>query len=459
MLLISFSFVFILFSVISYQRFSPLYINENIKSVKSSIQMNASDIASGKPLSETSLMQLSSETSFIRYQYNQIVESIGPNAMNDTEVLLFVIDIFDSSESIKEDQLTYYVGLNQDIYEISYIYQFDLGDYLIVSTKIQSLQNIDRVLMNTTLSEALFMFVAILVLSIVISFNVSRPIKKISLYAKRVSSLDFSNPLRMKRKDEFRDLVSSLNEMTFNLKKTYLELNEANQKLSHDLAYDKVQEQKKKTLIMTINHEIKTPLAVMQGMIEGMIDGVGRYKDKETYLKALLKEIDTIKHITQDLTYSLRLEDKLVKDASVDTSTIETIIEPLMELAKQSNIRIIRKIEPKTVLMTEELFHMLVTNIVKNAITYTTSKSVTVLAYEEKNTYKIEVRNAGEIPVDLLDKVFEPFYRLNNDQSKKTGTGLGLSIVKQISSLYGYPYKLYNDNGEVVFKITIAIKF
>ena len=68
MLLISFSLVFILNIYISNQRFSPLYLDENIKSVKTSILTNTDLIKQGTSLTNTSLMDLSSETSFILYK-------------------------------------------------------------------------------------------------------------------------------------------------------------------------------------------------------------------------------------------------------------------------------------------------------------------------------------------------------------------------------------------------------
>jgi len=457
-LLISFSLVFLLSMYISYQRFSPMYIEENIKNVKSSILSSVTSIESGSALENTDLQDLSSETSFVRFNNNVIAEEIGPDFLDNSEVLDFVISIYDSPDSIKDGNLTYFVQLVEDIYYINYIYQFELGDYLIISTRIQSLQNVDRVLNNINITQSIFMMIAITLLSIIISINISRPIKKISLYAKDISQLKFAGKLSIKRRDEFRDLVSSLNEMTFNLKKTYAELNEANQKLTNDIDFEKEQEEKKKHLIMTINHEIKTPLAVMKGMIEGMIDGVGRYKDKEKYLKELLNQIQTIENITQDLTYSLKLEDKMKTGDWSDTSVIDANFGSLEELAKQNMIKISKKIVYTEVLMNGELLLILSTNLIKNAILYSADRHVGIEGTIVGDEFVYTVRNKGEIPEKALDKLFDSFYRVNPNESKKSGSGLGLFIVKQICELYGYPYKIFNDNGEVVAKVQIKIK-
>ncbi|AUD63848.1 hypothetical protein BK010_09695 [Tenericutes bacterium MO-XQ] len=458
LLLISFSIVFFINIYISYQRFSPMYIEENIESVKTSILNSVNDINNNLDLNETDLKSLSSETEFIRIENNEITDTIGPDYLSESDILDFVINIFDNEETIKEGQLMYHATLVEDVHQINYIYQYEAGDYLIVSTRIQNLQNIDRVLNNINITQSIYILVAITLLSIFISYNISRPIHKINRYAKDISNLNFKNKLNLNRKDEFKDLVSSLNEMTFNLKKTYTDLNEANQKLSSDIDFEKEQEQKKKELIMMINHEIKTPLAVMKGMIEGMIDGVGRYKDKEKYLGELLTQIEAIESITKDLTYSLRLEDKMKTQDITHTNTILKQLKPLKVFASQHQIEIQENLLSSDLMMSEELLSILITNLIKNAVLYSEDKFVKVEGYVDHNHYVLIVKNKGYIPEAEIDKLFNSFYRIKKQHEKTSGSGLGLFIVKQICDLYGYTYKLFNDNGYVTAKIHIQIK-
>lgn len=457
-LLISFSIVFLLSMYLSYQRFSKLYIEENIKSVKNSILNSISEINQGADLKDTNLNEYSSETSFIRFNNSQMIEEIGPSYLDASEVLDFVISIYDSDQAVYEDQLVYFVELKGDIYHVNYIYQFELGDYLLITTRIQSLRNVDAVLNQINVTQSVFTVIAITLLSIFISLNISKPIKKISLYAKDISHLKFDSKLNLKRKDEFQDLISSLNEMTYNLQKTYSDLNAMNQKLNEDIDFEKEQEEKKKHLIMTINHEIKTPLAVMKGMICGMIDGVGRYKDKDKYLNELLTQIESIEHITEDLTYSIRLEDKIKLDGFTHTKVLKDKLVQLDEFAKQHEIKLIKKIEMCNIQMTEDLFIILSSNLIKNAILYNSDKNVWISGEIDHGEFIFTVRNKGEIPLDEIEKIFDSFRRTKSTIHKKGGSGLGLFIVKQIAELYGYPYKIYNDHGEVVAKVQIQLK-
>jgi len=101
-LLISFSVVFLLSMYISYNRFSPLYIKENVENVKSSILSSVDDINAGTPLEDTDLQNLSSETAFIRFKENTMAEEIGPNFLAEGDVIDFVISIYDSEDSLKD---------------------------------------------------------------------------------------------------------------------------------------------------------------------------------------------------------------------------------------------------------------------------------------------------------------------------------------------------------------------
>ena len=455
-LLLSFSIVFFLNLYISYQRFSSLYIEENIENVKSSIISSVDDIINDTSLIDTDLNDLSSETTFIRFTQNAITEKIGPDFIAESELLDFVLDIYDSEDSIVEGDLIYHIELVDDIYEINYIYAFEIGDYLIISTRVQSLENVDQVLLRINSTQSIYLLVTIVLLSIIISANISKPVKQITAYAKDISNLKFRNKLKINRKDEFKDLVSSLNEMTFNLQQTYAKLNEANEKLVSDIDFEKQQEEKKKALIMTINHEVKTPLAVMKGMIEGMIDGIGRYKDRDKYLSELLKQITTIENITQDLTYSLRLEDKKRDQDVTDSSVIDSYVSDLSIFASQKKVRLNAEINQCQIKISEELLKILVSNLVKNAVIYAQSNTVNIKGEVFNDTYIFSVRNKGYIPERDIDQLFNSFYRVK-DNNKATGSGLGLYIVRQIAELYNYSYKIFNDNGEVVAKIQMSI--
>ncbi|XMB73202.1 HAMP domain-containing sensor histidine kinase [Mycoplasmatota bacterium WC30] len=451
-LLFSFVILFLASQLYLYYQFSDKYVDENITAVKNAIIESADDLKNNVSLSDSILEEASSETQYIRFKNNTVSEMVGPTILQENEILFFVINLYDNEDLINEDKLSYTITVDDDIYNISYIYRFGESDYLLVLTKIQSLNNIDAVLKDITISQGIFLLVTIVILSLLISRGFTKPIKKINKYAKSLARLDFNKELRIKRKDELQELTSSLNEMAFNLQKTYSELNKANSQLIGDIEFEKLQEQKKKELIMTINHELKTPVSVIKGMVEGMIDGVGRFKNKDLYLNEVLKQLEKVAEITKDLTYSLKLEDIAKPNDSCNLSSLENSLNSIKEFADISKVKLELDIKKLSVKMNEELLTILVTNLLKNAISYTEDNKVILKTYIFENTVYIEVKNKGEILEKDLEKIFEPYFRVNLN---KEGTGLGLFIVKQIAEIYKAEYKVFNDNGYVISKIGI----
>jgi K+-sensing histidine kinase KdpD len=133
-------------------------------------------------------------------------------------------------------------------------------------------------------------------------------------------------------------------------------------------------------------------------------------------------------------------------------------LKSLETFASQHQIVIQKNVIKSDLLMSEELLGILITNLVKNAILYSDDKFVYVDGNVENSLYTLIVKNKGFIPEDQIDKLFNSFYRIQNQKERTSGSGLGLFIVKQICDLYGYSYKLFNDNGYVTTKIQIKIK-
>ena len=453
-LLFSFTLLFLFSQLYFYNQFSKKYVDENIQIVKNAILESASKLERGQSLNDTIIEEATSETQYIRFNNNTVQENIGPDILSEDELVIFVIGLYDNEDLINEGNLSYAITVEDDIYNISYIYRFEGNDYLLVLTKIQSLNNVDFILRQITITQGIFLIITIFILSLLISTNFTRPIKKINKYAKSLAKLNFNQELRINRKDELNQLTSSLNEMAYNLQKTYKDITEANLKLAGDIEFEKQQEQKKKELIMTINHELKTPESVIKGMVEGMIDGVGRFVNRDKYLKEVLKQLVKIENMTKDLTYSLKLEDIAKKDDSTNLEILNQKLDSFKEFAKINKTKLDINIIDAQVFINDELLIILVGNLLKNAIKYSEDNKVTFNTYLDDSFAYIEIKNQGKISKEDLEKIFEPYYRISVD---KEGTGLGLFIVKQIAKIYQAEYKIYNDNGYVISKIGLKL--
>ena len=122
-LLISFTLVFFFSISYSKKQVGPLYIEKNKTNVKELILKESNKLLEGTPLEDKELINLSSETSYVRYEFGVITEKIGPDFIQDEDILDFVLELDRNEQVIVEDNLTYYEILVDDIHQINYIYE------------------------------------------------------------------------------------------------------------------------------------------------------------------------------------------------------------------------------------------------------------------------------------------------------------------------------------------------
>ena len=273
----------------------------------------------------------------------------------------------------------------------------------------------------TTIVSLFFPFAILvsLVMALLISTYysrvVSKPLIKINEAAKKMAKLDFDNYIEVDGQDEIAELSTSLNYMSKNLKETLEELERVNLKLTEDIERERNIEKERREFIGVISHELKTPITVISGQLEGMIYGIGKYKDRDKYLKESFNVTQNMRELVQEL---LQLTEK------------DIIVEGDSNLIKKA-----------------------FTNIIKNAITHTPRGEHIIIKGE---LHKITVENTGvTIEKNQLAKVFDAFYRVDKSRNRKTGgTGLGLYIVKTIFDKHGnIKYKMNSKENSVEFVV------
>ena len=143
--------------------------------------------------------------------------------------------------------------------------------------------------------------VAILLVSVIAAFfytwYMTKPIKKISKLSKQMADMDFSGLCPTNRTDEIGVLSHSLNDLSKKLAAALSELQEANQKLQADIDMERRLEKQRVEFFAAASHELKTPITIIKGQLQGMLYQVGRYKDRETYLAQSLEITDTLSSV------------------------------------------------------------------------------------------------------------------------------------------------------------------
>lgn len=229
---------------------------------------------------------------------------------------------------------------------------------------------------------------------------------------------------------------------------------------------EREQEQKRRDFIATISHELKTPITIISGQIEGMIYNIGKYKDRDTYLKKSYESTQELKELVNEM-IEVSKSETLKQDLYLTNINLSHLIENLVKrqifLIEDKNLKIVLKIDENiSIIADEEKITRAINNIINNAIKYSPEgETVTIRLYKRKNgrsikTY-LEIENTGVIiEKKYLEEIFNPFFRVEKSRSRKTGgSGLGLYIVSTILKSHGFEYSIKNRNNSVVFTIKI----
>ncbi len=218
--------------------------------------------------------------------------------------------------------------------------------------------------------------------------------------------------------------------------------------------------QREKQFTSDAAHELKTPLQVMKGNMEVLLR---KPRTNETYREKISKcinEIDRLSYLTDQLLLLARFESQQkaleFKQVSLD-EIIEQIIQKYLSDITEKNIRFKFHISSLKQVKTDPyLLHIIINNLINNAVKYTPEKGEIIIELGQKNDQIFfEITNSGSnIPEKELSHIFLPFYRSNTLQhSDIKGTGLGLSIVHRLIQLLNLKVEVHSKNNRITFRL------
>jgi two-component system sensor histidine kinase VanS len=305
-------------------------------------------------------------------------------------------------------------------------------------------------IMNSILPLA---FAASLLISAGIAFVYSRrlakPIVAISKVSRKMSSVDLSSRCDVERTDEIGDLARDLNSMA--------------EKLQADFERERRQEKQRRDLFTAISHELKTPITILKGEIGGMIDNIGVYKDRDTYLQNAFKTTEQMEYLVREILTVSRLETKEIRLAlgELDMSVaVNDFCQKYEDLASSQNVALVCYCEDGLFAKADKLqIQSAISNIISNAIFHSPQgEMVNVQLVKSDGAGVLTVENTGHINEADLENLFEPFYRGEKSRNRYTGgSGLGLYIVKRILEMHGFSFNIACVDGKVVFTVKFPL--
>ena len=303
--------------------------------------------------------------------------------------------------------------------------------------------------------------VTILLVSVIAAFfytwYMTKPIKKISKLSKQMADMDFSGLCPTNRTDEIGVLSHSLNDLSKKLAAALSDLQEANQKLQADIDMERRLEKQRVEFFAAASHELKTPITIIKGQLQGMLYQVGRYKDRETYLAQSLEITDTLGKMVQELLTISRLDTPgyTCKKSNLNLSNlINDRLTAFEDLFMQKDLTVEQSISPEVYISGDmQLLQKALDNLLGNAAAYSEAgNQIIVKLWEENEKVNLTIENTGaHIPDEAISKLFEPFYRVDQSRNRQTGgTGLGLYIVKTILNLHEAKIEVANTLQGVI---------
>lgn len=328
----------------------------------------------------------------------------------------------------------------------------------------------DHMMEVTRVSTVFFLYGSLIVLILgfvvvqLLTYNITKPIYQLTSISKRMSRLDFSSRYDGNLHDEIGVLGNNMNELASQLERTILQLKMANDELQKELEEKSHVDEMRKDFISNVSHELKTPIALIQGYAEGLKD-FGR-EDPESmdyYCDVIADEADKMNRLVKKLTKLNQLEfgSDTPEPAPFDIMDMIRNIEAGSKKMQESHQATVRILGPEhcMVLADEYQIEEVFNNYYSNAFNHLEAPNEITVSFDDLGpNVRISVMNTGQnIPEEEKDKIWIKFYKVDKARTRAYGgSGIGLSIVKAIMDAHHEECGVYNVENGVVFWFEVA---
>ena len=340
-------------------------------------------------------------------------------------------DISKNMKSIEKQWDNYFEELKVDINDdesnilVGYAYIGHYASTYYMENDVEFFNAINRIIIII----GVISISSIIIISIIISRSIAKPISKVSKMTKYIGEGNYKNKLNYRSNImEIDDLINSINKLS----------NELND-----------QENLRKQLTGDIAHELRTPLTSIKGHLDAII--VGIWEPTNERLNSINEEVKRITNLVDELRKLAKFDsgkDNLNKEIVNLKNYIKSIAYNYEGKALEKNIVIKYQLENIEALIDKEKFAQVIINILSNAIKYNNgNNSIYIKVFKKNNSINISIKDSGiGIPKSEYKNIFERFYRLDKSRgANEKGVGVGLTIAKSIVNAHGGEIEVYSE--------------
>lgn len=407
----------------------------------------------------------------------------------DTDLILFTTDrdflsslnrIKDTNQLKQQEKAILYKDENMKISKIeetssnlNYLLltgELTNGYSLFIRIPIAPIEESVRISNNVLMLIGLLTIIIAALAVSFISRKFTEPILELNDITKKMSKLDFSKKYRIKdSSDEINELGKNINTMSDKLEGTIKQLRDNNRELEKDIEEKSKIDEMRKQFISDVSHELKTPIALIQGYAEGLVENVNTDEEsKKFYAEVILDESNKMDNLVKQLLELMRLEygKREFHDNKFDiVELIQGVIQNCHVMLEERNIEVIFEEKTPIHVHADDFYiSQVITNYFTNAIKHAEEvegkKQILIRIELQNEKERVFVFNTGEqIDEEELDRIWGRFYKIDSSRNRdEGGSGIGLSLVKAIQNNYKNAYGVENKQNGVEFYFDINIE-
>ncbi|HCG86518.1 MAG TPA: two-component sensor histidine kinase [Lachnospiraceae bacterium] len=372
---------------------------------------------------------------------------------------LFNQDTTDGRRTILDHKKYQMIALKDDRTQQDFIDLWgvlDNGNLFLLRTPVESIREsvslANRFLAYIGIGAAILAALIIMI----VSRKISEPIKELTQISERMNHLDFDAKYKGKSRTEIALLGQNINQLSETLETTISELKSANNELLRDIEKKNEMEKMRTEFLSNVSHELKTPIALIQGYAEGLKEGVNDDEESRNYYcEVIVDEASKMNQMVQKLLTLNQLEfgNKTVSLERFDVvDLIRNYLQSSLLLCEQKGVQLKMEDYPPIHVWADEFgVEEVFNNYFTNAMNHVDGeKIIEVQVQPTENKVRVSVFNTGApIPEDSIAHIWEKFYKVDKARTRAYGgSGVGLSIVKAIMDSMNQSYGVLNyDNG------------